>query len=299
MVCLVTTISYVQYALQKNDDDNDRLAEDFEREFFGAVTLILLAYQLYHKFITIKALTSYKEYFTSIMHLNDTFWLIITPMIVISSIPTETILFKTEDLRMMSALAVFSMMIKLLDWLRLFDQTAFYIFLIRQTLRDIFAFVLILMLSLSIFGVPMIILNMNRTSDTLVIDGGFSIWPINMFINQYMMALGEYNMDNFESGSQVGLCYSFFIFATFFSSVVMLNMLIAIMGDTFERTIENRELNAVKTKLELVAELSSNIHGDDDYKSINCIYKAINWTLEKFCCGKYKASACLIQLFVI
>lgn len=131
IACLVTTICYVQYALAKNNDDNDRFAKDFEREFFGVVTLVLLAYQLYHKFITIRALTSYKEYFTSIMHLNDTFWLIITPMIVISSVPTQTIVFEMEDLRMLSALAVFSMMIKLLDWLRLFDQTAFYIFLIR------------------------------------------------------------------------------------------------------------------------------------------------------------------------
>ena len=39
-------------------------------------------------------------------------------------------------------------------------------------------------------------------------------------------------------------------------------MLIAIMGDTFERIIENKELNAIKTKLELVSELAHNIHSD-------------------------------------
>ena len=132
----------------------------------------------------------------------------------------------------------------------------------------------------------MIVLNMNRADDTLVIDDNFSTWPVNMFINQYMMALGEYNMDNFESGSQMGLCYSFFLFATFSSQIVMLNMLIAIMGDTFERTIENRELNAVKTKLELVAELSRNIKSDGDE------FKSVNWILEKCCRGKYKTSAC-------
>ena len=37
----------------------------------------------------------------------------------------------------------------------------------------------------------------------------------------------------------------------------MLNMLIAIMSDTFERTIENRDLNAVKTKLEIMGEQAS------------------------------------------
>ena len=37
-------------------------------------------------------------------------------------------------------------------------------------------------------------------------------------------------------------------------------MLIAIMGDTFERTIQNRDLNSTKTKLELLSDLAANIH---------------------------------------
>ena len=45
------------------------------------------------------------------------------------------------------------------------------------------------------------------------------------------------------------MCYILFIAATFSTQVVMLNMLIAIMGDTFERVIENRDVNAIKTKL--------------------------------------------------
>ena len=40
----------------------------------------------------------------------------------------------------------------------------------------------------------------------------------------------------------------------------MLNMLIAIMGDTFEHIIENKDLNSVKTKIEVMGELASNIH---------------------------------------
>ena len=35
----------------------------------------------------------------------------------------------------------------------------------------------------------------------------------------------------------------------------MLNMLIAIMGDTFDRMMENKDINAVRSKLELVADL--------------------------------------------
>ena len=46
-----------------------------------------------------------------------------------------------------------------------------------------------------------------------------------------------------------------FVAATFITQLVMLNMLIAIMGDTFERVIENRDVNAVKTKLQFIGDL--------------------------------------------
>ena len=55
-----------------------------------------------------------------------------------------------------------------------------------------------------------------------------------------------------------------FFFATLFTEVTMLNMLIAIMGDTFERVIENRDLNSTKTKLELLGDLSANIRKIDN-----------------------------------
>ena len=35
----------------------------------------------------------------------------------------------------------------------------------------------------------------------------------------------------------------------------MLNMLISIMSDTFDRMMENRDINAVRSKLELVGDL--------------------------------------------
>ena len=52
----------------------------------------------------------------------------------------------------------------------------------------------------------------------------------------------------------------FFVMATLISQVTMLNMLIAIMGDTFEHIIENKDLNSIKTKIEVMGELASNIH---------------------------------------
>ena len=49
----------------------------------------------------------------------------------------------------------------------------------------------------------------------------------------------------------------------------MLNMLIAIMNDSFERVIEKIEYNAVHTKLELLGELVNII---DDLEEDNAIF---------------------------
>ena len=50
-----------------------------------------------------------------------------------------------------------------------------------------------------------------------------------------------------------------FICATFFTQITMLNMLIAIMGDTFERITEQKPLYATRTKLALLADYAANI----------------------------------------
>ena len=74
-----------------------------------------------------------------------------------------------------------------------------------------------------------------------------------------MLALGEFNYANFANQPQAVLCYVLFLSATFFSQITMLNMLIAIMGDSFERVIENRDVNATKIKLNFMSDAAGSI----------------------------------------
>ena len=126
---------------------------------------------------------------------------------------------------------------------------------------------LLLIISLLIFGVPMVMLNINRQmkGEQEIINSPSLFWLPNIILYQYELALGEFQLDGvFEDGSYTGLCYLFFVLATFISQVTMLNMLIAIMGDTFEHIIENQELNMIKTKIEVMSELAFNIHTQED-----------------------------------
>lgn len=60
-----------------------------------------------------------------------------------------------------------------------------------------------------------------------------------------------------EGGNpQSTFCYIIFIVATFITQITMLNMLIAIMGDTFERIYTEKAVNALKTKIELMHDMA-------------------------------------------
>ena len=52
------------------------------------------------------------------------------------------------------------------------------------------------------------------------------------------MSIGEYQIDGFD-GPQEILCYMLFFLATFFSQITALNLLIAIMTDTYAKVSEN------------------------------------------------------------
>lgn len=61
-------------------------------------------------------------------------------------------------------------------------------------------------------------------------------WGIaDAIINQYLLALGEFSIDNFEDNKYNKMIWTMFILATFFSNILFLNMIIAIMGDTYSR----------------------------------------------------------------
>ena len=62
-------------------------------------------------------------------------------------------------------------------------------------------------------------------------------------------------MENFKSGSpNLVLVITLFMIATFISSITILNMLVAIMGDTFGKVTEIKEQSGLKEKIDILAD---------------------------------------------
>ena len=74
------------------------------------------------------------------------------------------------------------LVVKLYDWLRLFENTASYILLTETTIYDIRIFLILIVFSLMVFGVPMVILNLSRREDNAIMEAPFDMWFLDMFI---------------------------------------------------------------------------------------------------------------------
>ena len=73
-----------------------------------------------------------------------------------------------------------------------------------------------------------------------------------------MLALGEFTIDAFEDDTpQVYLCYMFFLGATFFTQITFLNMLIALMGDTYGKVMEAKETYQLLTQRSIMGDYTA------------------------------------------
>ena len=99
--------------------------------------------------------------------------------------------------------------------------------------------------SILLFAIPICILNLRRSEEESLVTVIFNNEIVDGIFNQYMMSLGEFQLLIDQSTGhgenlETVIIMMFFLGATFFTQITMLNMLIAIMGDTFERVVENR-----------------------------------------------------------
>ena len=79
-----------------------------------------------------------------------------------------------------------------------------------------------------------------------------------MLVNQYLMSLGDFYTINYLDHTFFPIVWILFIMATFFTQITMLNMLIAIMGDTFDKVTENQKTFTTRTKLLILGDYTGN-----------------------------------------
>lgn len=198
---------------------------------------------------------SFVEYITDFWNMTDICSMVLNATIIFLSNTGAD--FKT--IRLIASIAIFFIWLKMFFWMRLFESTSGFIRMLTETLLDIKVFMIMLILCLFMFGNTTLILNQNRY-DVMVDEGDGEYTPawlvgghfgpayVDAVVDQYMLGLGEFQMDYYNDGDSY-ILWILFIMSTFITQITFFNMLIAIMGDTFARVSEGMEQATIKEQV--------------------------------------------------
>ena len=191
---LLLTIYYMVHVVCVDKDEIPRWVK-----FLGFINVLIICQQINVEYVQIKQETTKRgigSYLLNVMNIMDicqftvNIFLILLTLFGIEwpSLPAR---------RIVASISVLFIWLKIFDWLRLFDTTTFYIKLIIVTLKDILPFFLILPFFMLMFGTSLHILNLSRTDDNDMVDDFMGYWVLDILVNEYLLALGEFTMDNF------------------------------------------------------------------------------------------------------
>ncbi|OMJ88018.1 hypothetical protein SteCoe_10086 [Stentor coeruleus] len=142
----------------------------------------------------------------------------------------------------LTSLTMLFNMIRFISLFRLFEGTRYMIRMIFEVVSDISSFLLVLLMTTLTITISFYFAN-NQKSDFETI-----------FLQSYLMNFGQIDLTNYQDNIFIK---SLFFFALFLNPLVMMNLLIATMGDTFSRIQATLVISNYKEIASLVLEVSS------------------------------------------
>ena len=136
---------------------------------------------------------------------------------------------------------------KFLYFFRTQKEFGYLIRMIFEVINSMFSFLVVMSVSLIAFTESTYSLSNNNTSGKHVFDGFF-----NAFHYTFFNAMGEFDMEGFEDNN---LAWVLFFLCALFNLIVMLNLLIAIISDTYSKVASTQEEFALKEKAGVVSDL--------------------------------------------
>ena len=187
MVYLFSIINFMCFAL----DDKNLIYDgvDNDLRFYNGVYYPALGFcymfvinQIMCEYTQIMNAESVKKHFSVYWNVNDLLYLILNLIVLTTNANS---LMPINIQRMFSAVAAVCLWMKVLDWLRLFDSTAFFIALYQETIKGVTSFLIIMSVWYMTFGTAFYIINLNRVQGgpADLVPSITPLWFINVFEN--------------------------------------------------------------------------------------------------------------------
>ena len=212
--------------------------EDQNNDFLVYLTFILnsmlASYELFQLFLT------KKKYLQDIWNYVDVIRIFLC-FIYIIFIWTEFDIFITKQVLVS---LTFVSMIHGISYFRLFDSTRYIIKLLGEVIKDMISFLILLTYSTFSFALMYFIM-VNNIIESKDDRESFSAY----MAKAYLLNLGSFDTDYHQTFEWV-----IFFFASVINPLIMLNLLISIMGDTYSRVKDERDIANMIELTEMIIE---------------------------------------------
>ena len=249
---------YAIFYFEKINSQQKTISLKGEGYVLRSILISFSLYFLHNEYWQLKYCSSTWIYFTSIWNYIDLIPIVMVFAAIfisfLSSLNKQQEYLQCE--RYVNAVASFFIWFKLLYFFRIFRVYGHLIKTIIQVLIDMKVFVVILLMSLLAFSGTFFILAQNNEGDDI-----YAKSYIQSLMQTFQLMLGDFDTDKF---GKVGFPIVYFVFtiAAVFLIVIMLNILIAIISDTFENVQSQQKRMMYKEFAQLILE---NIHLLQDY----------------------------------
>lgn len=156
----------------------------------------------------------------------------------------------------LKSITTFFMWAKMLYFLRIFPAFAYLIRMIVQVCLDMKVFMFILLVVILAFADSFYGISRENEPEHVFAE---TFWDALMYA--FLMALGDWSVPDALGKKVIPMAYILFLLSTIFNLIVMLNLLIAIISETFAEVNSNAEKFGYKEKAQLIAENSYLIPG--------------------------------------
>ena len=205
-----------------------QIIQSFDIAFYIVGPLMIID-SIYFLITEIKQLlSSGLEYFTSIWNYFDLLPPIIIPVIVFS----DFFGLRYDFIHSLHALASLFMWFKFLYFLRIFKETGYLIRMIVEVIKDMKIFFIVLIIVLSAFADAFLSLsNANPEDGARFVGSNF----FSSLLYTYRTSLGDFQVDDFNNSAEYMTVWILFLLSSILVLIVMLNLLIAIISESFAK----------------------------------------------------------------
>lgn len=229
LVYFISFIAYTGYFAKHEE-------KDISFNFVCEMACIVLFGKTFFTFLILEMIQIKKNgfsYFIDIWNVIDISSLIINVVFLYGEVSNNI---NNDTLQVIGSVAILLMWVKMFYWMRLFKPFSAFIRMITEIIKDVKVFLVMLLISLFAFANIIFVLNWNRIKDgeAMIYDDLVGSPPIDAIIHAYLTGLGDFGKDNYsEDNSRV--VWIMFILATLIVQLIFMNLLIAIMGESFGR----------------------------------------------------------------